>query len=300
MLGAFLYAYIIGDFSNLLANLSQERDRFDEKMRSINDLLGYIDAPSNVREKVQNYFDFKYANKEGASELIEELPASLQVELVKQRFGKLIDRVPFFAALNDKAVVDLCQQMTSFTVTPGDVIMEKGSWHDELLILSKGTAKTESSDEDGSVTRYDAGSFWGEMQVTCGSRASPHPRLSVVSCWPQFLGLEKQRTIGVVAASYCEIASLSPADILPGSQIHSRLTAYAEMRQEIDRKKAAGGDVDVEKMSAELQQRYRDEDGAEDEPQEGEGEREKRLRELRVFSDQELCEELLRRAKGGH
>ena len=72
------------------------------------------------------------------------------------------------------------------------------------------------------------------------------------------------------------------------------------MRQEIDRKKAAGEDVDVEKMSAELQQRYKDEDGAEDEPQEGEGEREKRLRELRVFSDQELAEEMLRRAKGGH
>ena len=85
---------------------------------------------------------------------------------MKQRFGKLIDRVPFFNKLNGKAVVDLCQQMISFTVTPGDTIMEKGSWHDELLILSKGTAKTESSDEDGSVTRYDAGSFWGEMQVT--------------------------------------------------------------------------------------------------------------------------------------
>jgi hypothetical protein len=56
MLGAFLYAYIIGDFSNLLKNLSQERDNFDAKMRSVNDLLAYIDASPGIRMKVQNFY----------------------------------------------------------------------------------------------------------------------------------------------------------------------------------------------------------------------------------------------------
>lgn len=46
--GAFIYAYIIGDFTNLLTNLSHERDEFDRKMRTINDLLGYINAPPEV------------------------------------------------------------------------------------------------------------------------------------------------------------------------------------------------------------------------------------------------------------
>lgn len=76
-----------------------------------------------------------------------------------------------------RAQVDLCQQMESFTVTPGDLIMEKGTWHDELLILSKGTAKTAKTAEGSSsafCTVYEVGSFWGEMQ---------------------FLGLEKQRTL---------------------------------------------------------------------------------------------------------
>ena len=42
----------------------------------------------------------------------------LQIELVQHRYGKLIAKVPFFASLNERAVVDLCQQMKSFTVTP--------------------------------------------------------------------------------------------------------------------------------------------------------------------------------------
>lgn len=95
--GAFLYAYIIGDFSNLLSNLSHERDQYDStaigfnfsashthttgrvwvlshdissllmlfhfiavchvgKMRSMNDLLAYIDVPTETKYKVSKIF----------------------------------------------------------------------------------------------------------------------------------------------------------------------------------------------------------------------------------------------------
>lgn len=116
--GAFLYAYVIGDFTLLLSNLSQERDEYDSKMRSINDLLSYIDCPPDVRRKVQDYYDFKYLNKEGKPDLTGDLPTALQVELVQHRYGKLITKVPFFESLHKRAVADLCQQMRSFTVAP--------------------------------------------------------------------------------------------------------------------------------------------------------------------------------------
>jgi hypothetical protein len=105
ILGAFLYAYIIGDFSHLLTNLSQERDDFDKKMRTINGLLSFIDAPPDVRHKVQNYYDFKFENKEGSTGLMDEMPASLQVALVKHRYGaserasERAKQVPFRAVL---------------------------------------------------------------------------------------------------------------------------------------------------------------------------------------------------------
>ena len=52
----------------------------------------------------------------------------------------------------------------------------------------------------------------------------------------QFLGLEKQRTVTVIADRYSEVAALSPRTFLPGSTIHNRLIAYAEMRMEIEAK----------------------------------------------------------------
>eukprot|EP01050_Picozoa_sp_SAG11_P009571 SAG11_NODE_910_length_6585_cov_7.205520_6_plen_103_part_00 len=79
MIGAFLYAYVIGDFSNLLANLSKDRSDFDDKMRSVNDLMTFINVPSQARQRVQNYYDYQYNNKSGKEEIISELPISLQV-----------------------------------------------------------------------------------------------------------------------------------------------------------------------------------------------------------------------------
>lgn len=214
---------------------------------------------AKVRDKVQDYYDFKFENKEGSTALMAEMPSSLQLAIVKHRYGDLITRVPFFASMQDKALVDLCQKMKSFTVTPGDLIMTKGEWHDELLILSKGVAKTMGG-EDGQIDVYEVGSFWGEMQ---------------------FLGLEKQRTLSgthvvyllfclcniflmtvcwlqrtVIADTYSEIASLSPVDIPAGSIIHSRLSAYAKLRAEIEAKLNVGEAVDMDSLHQELERRF--------------------------------------------
>ena len=115
MLGAFMYAYIIGEFSDLIANIKKEKSKFDAKMRSVNDLLAYIDAPLEVRGKVQDFYEFKYLNKEGI-DILDELPYALQVQIVKHRWGKLITVIPFFAGLKSGITTELCKRMKKFTV----------------------------------------------------------------------------------------------------------------------------------------------------------------------------------------
>ena len=44
--------------------------------------------------------------------------------------------------------------------------MEKGEWNHELLILSKGSARTPDKGDDGRYTTFDVGAFWGEMGVS--------------------------------------------------------------------------------------------------------------------------------------
>ena len=52
MLGAFLFAYIIGSFSSILQNLSMETNIFEAKMRSVGDFLSHISADPELTSTV--------------------------------------------------------------------------------------------------------------------------------------------------------------------------------------------------------------------------------------------------------
>ena len=139
--------------------MKKDKSHFDAKMRSVNDLMAYIDAPIDIRSKIQDFFEFKFNNKEGIS-IAEELPVALQTSLVKHRWGELIEKVPFFKGLKDNVVVELCKLMDRHTVAPMDYIMEVGEHHNDLLILSKGTAATPTPDkllEERKQAKKDAG-----------------------------------------------------------------------------------------------------------------------------------------------
>jgi hypothetical protein len=73
------------------------------------------------------------------------------------------------------------------------VCVQAGSFDNELLILSKGSARTAERDAiTGAYVEFDAGTFWGELQL---------------------LGLEEQRMLSVLASSFSEIAAITPTAI---------------------------------------------------------------------------------------
>ena len=43
--------------------------------------------------QVQNFYDFKFASKQGSASIIAELPIAIQIELIKQKYGALIAKV---------------------------------------------------------------------------------------------------------------------------------------------------------------------------------------------------------------
>lgn len=133
----------------------------------------------------------------------QDLPASLQVELLHSRYGDLLRRVPFFDNMESAALNELCQHMKSFTIMPGDPIMLRGECGDELLFLCTGVARLSTKKDDGSYHTYAVGHFWGELE---------------------FLGIQSRRPQTVLASTYCEIASLSPKKIGAGST-RDRLSA---------------------------------------------------------------------------
>ena len=145
--GSFLYAYIIGTFTNMISNMGQDKSTFDAKMRSITELMKFLAVPSDLEDKVHAYYEYKFANNTMfTAGLVDELPVRLRADLVLHRFQAVIDKVPiplnmycsplcvalcvyvmhicwaeqvpFFHGLREDAVVDICTQLKSHAIMP--------------------------------------------------------------------------------------------------------------------------------------------------------------------------------------
>lgn len=54
-LGAFLYAYIIGSFSTIMATLDYDRARYDTKMRTVSNYLRFIGSDDETTMRVNKF-----------------------------------------------------------------------------------------------------------------------------------------------------------------------------------------------------------------------------------------------------
>jgi hypothetical protein len=59
VIGAFMYAYIIGSFSTIMSTMSYDSYRYDMKLRQINSYLDFIGADAELITRVQSYYAYK-------------------------------------------------------------------------------------------------------------------------------------------------------------------------------------------------------------------------------------------------
>ena len=187
--GTFLYAYIIGTFTNMISNMGQDKSNFDAKMRSISELMKYMNVPMELDDKVQSFYEYKYTNKTmfNAS-LVDELPVRLRADLVLHRFQETVDKVPFFHGAREDAIVDICAKLKTHAIMPSDDIVQRGEPYRELVVITTGKGRSipdESNPANDSpragaqakmqnldaVIEYVEGSFFGELVRT----PPPHP-----------------------------------------------------------------------------------------------------------------------------
>ena len=188
---AFMYAYVIGVFADIVANRRSDRNLFDSKMRSVFEFLDHVDAPLELKDKVKVYYSHRYPRKTLFDEdmIYDELPPKFSKQLVLHRFERTVHHVPFFRNATDECIVAICRAFHGFAATPGDFILELGEHNHELIILEYG----EASGTDGTiVTKYESGSFFGEME---------------------FLGLQEVSSIAVKAEDFCDLYGLRYGDI---------------------------------------------------------------------------------------
>ena len=237
LLGAFVWAYIIGAFSSTLNNLDRDKAKYDEYMRGIKALMRFHDVPAELVERIDHFFEYKFENKTmfDDSQIYDVLPARLRADLVLHRFKDIINKIPFFRGCREDAIIEIVSRFKSFSVLPQDYLFHKGDPYVELVILTKGRLAMVDEDigedhHDVMSAEYFPGAFFGENE---------------------FLGFGRERTISVRARTFAEVSTLHPEDIEPVLRIHiklrRRLERYAKlkttMENQLDQAAKGGGNA---------------------------------------------------------
>ena len=167
IIGAGMYGYIIGNISNLLANIDYARTVFSEKMERINTFLKYRKIPESLQENIYQYYTYVWENKKGydESDIMSELPASLRMKISLYLNADVFDKIPIFEGASEAMIADFVIKLKPVIFTPNDYIIKKGERGDCLYFISKGQVEVINDDTGDTIATLGVGAYFGEIAL---------------------------------------------------------------------------------------------------------------------------------------
>ena len=188
LLGAFMYAFIIGNIANLLRNLDSDRAQYFQRVEAIGAYLDECRIPPRLKKQVRDYYDYLWAHHRGVREFshFEELPPSFRLELLLHLTCDLLAKVPLFDLCLPPLRNALLLALKSYTYAPGVIIAEASVVGREIFFLSHGKAAILSEDGRDYFGALETGDYFGNLSLVLGEK----------------------RTACVQATTYCEVLVL--------------------------------------------------------------------------------------------
>jgi len=216
LLGAGMYGFIIGNISNLIANMDIAKSQHQEKIERINNFLKYKNIDGNLQKRVNNYFDYTWETRRGYNEssVINELPVSLKTMVSLQMNRDIIEKVPLFNGASEAFLKEIILNLEPVVFTPGDYIITAGEIGYEMFFISNGSVDVLSADEKITFVTLSEGSFVGEIALI----------------------LNTPRTATVKAVDYCDLYMLHKKTF---DSILAKYSSFARQVAELAEKRKA-------------------------------------------------------------
>ncbi|KAJ3239783.1 hypothetical protein HDU81_005281 [Chytriomyces hyalinus] len=169
IVGAGLYASIVGTISSLSIGMDASGRLYKQKIDELKEYMGWKDLDDITRRKVLKYYELKYRGKffEEAT-LLNEMNDSLRMEIAAHNCKQLISKVGFLhREMGDgRDHVFLGRIATALSAVyfiPGDIIISAGDMGSEMFFILKGTVNIMVN--GAKVGQLVDGAFFGELAL---------------------------------------------------------------------------------------------------------------------------------------
>jgi voltage-gated potassium channel len=188
LLGVGVYGYVIGNVTNLVANIDLAKSHYRENMERLAAFMRYRNIPPALQRRLSDYYAYLWENRLGYDEstVLADLPDSLRTEVAVFLRRDFIERAPLFQGASHELVREMALQLRPVVFTPGDFIFRAGQYGQNMYFISRGTVEIIAPDGTTVLTTLTDGQFFGELALL----------------------FSQPRTASVRAVDYCDLYTL--------------------------------------------------------------------------------------------
>lgn len=137
--GFFLFAYVVGNFLDVIELNDSENREFVAKLSSMRHLLAHFKLPPDIQDKFKTYFFFKRFHSITQEHVLERvLPPSLLVDIRMFQLQPMIVKVAFLAGMEDSVTRMLVSQFTQTLYVKDEFICRFGEEGSEMFFIFTG------------------------------------------------------------------------------------------------------------------------------------------------------------------
>ena len=205
LLGASMYAFIIGNIASLFSKLDSAKVNHFNRMEAVTQFMRYRHIPHELNMRVRNYYEYMWGRRRGLKEevFLKDLPEPLRLEILLHLTRELLHKVPLFKYSSPALRNVLLMALRLETYAPEDEIVREGEVGGEICFISQG--KAEITTNEGTIIHgtLESGDYFGDLSLILGEK----------------------RTASVKALTYCEIF------VLGKKEFNSIKDEYPEIRE---------------------------------------------------------------------
>jgi hypothetical protein len=192
LMGASLYAFIIGSIASLLSSIQAAKNSHWERIDSVTEFLRQRQVPAEIDAQVRNYYEYTWERYRGLdkNEMLNDLPGPLRLEILLHLAKNMLQTVPLFKHCSAVLRNALLTSLESRTYTPGSYIANEGETGKSIFFIVEGSVEIIDVKNKKSSGTLGEGDYFGYMSLALGER----------------------RTASIKAIGYCDLLILNKED----------------------------------------------------------------------------------------
>ena len=167
--GAIFYALLVSNMTSIITSMSMAHRRFQEKVDAVTEYMRARKLPSDLREKVREYYTLKYAEGKMFDEatIFRELTPSLRQEVKVYETRDLLKKVPMLNSSPTEVSAKICTYVIPVITFLDETLMYEGHQGDSLFFVNSGLIEIKSKYSEHLYHSIGDGCYFGDVAIFC-------------------------------------------------------------------------------------------------------------------------------------